>query len=104
MNAWEIWTWNEHPCVVVSNQRRVERKERIVVLKCQTLYAGDAPPNEHETLLDERDGLDRRTVCTCDLLFTAHKSEISEKRGSVCFERRRDISRKLIQGLAITGL
>lgn len=90
--------------MVVSNQRRVERKERIVVLKCQTLYAGDAPPNEHETLLDERDGLDRRTVCTCDLLFTAHKSEISEKRGSVCFERRRDISRKLIQGLAITGL
>jgi hypothetical protein len=104
LNAWEIWTWREHPCVIVSNQRRVERKERLVVLKCQTLYSGDAPPNDSESLLDEKDGLDRRTVCTCDLLFTAHKSEISQKRGMVCFERRRNISRKMIQGLAIAGL
>jgi hypothetical protein len=76
----------------------------VVILKCQTLYSGDQPPTEFETLLGEEDGLERPTVCTCDLLFTAYKSEINQKRGMVCYERRRDISRKIIQGLAIAGL
>ncbi|HEY3761977.1 MAG TPA: hypothetical protein VGN23_09540 [Verrucomicrobiae bacterium] len=90
--------------MIVSNDRRVDRKERVVVLKCQTLYAGDPPANESETVLDETDGLDRQTICTCDLLFTVRKSEISHKRGEVGFARRRDISRKIVQGLALAGL
>lgn len=104
MSPWEIWTWEEHPCVLLSNPRRCERKERIVVLSCQTLYAGDRPAHEFETLLDEADGLDRRTVCTCDLLFTARRQDLSQRRGLVSDERRRDISRKVIQGLALAGL
>lgn len=96
--------WESHPCVVVSNQRRVDAKQKLVVLKCQTLYAGDEPPMELEAVLDEADGMDRRTVCTCDLLFTARKSELSNKRGAVSFERRREISRKIIQGLAVAGM
>ena len=104
MKSWEIWTWEGHPCVLVSNQRRVERKQKLVVLKCQTLYSGDPPANEFETVLDHEDGLQRQTICTCDLLFTARKSEITQKRGLVSFDRRRDISRKMIQGLAIAGL
>jgi hypothetical protein len=104
LKAWEIWTWEGHPCVLVSNQRRIDRKQKVVVLKCQTLYPGDPPANEFEALLGPDDGLDHPTVCTCDLLFTAFKSEISQKRGAVCFERQRDISRKMIQGLAIAGL
>ena len=104
MNAWEIWSWQGHPCVLVSNQGRIDRKQKVVVLKCQTLYTGDPPANEFETVLDETDGLDRRTICTCDLLFTAAKAELSQKRGTVSFARRRDISRKMIQGLAIAGL
>ena len=104
MNAWEIWTWEGHPCVLVSNQRRTEQKQKVVVLKCQTLYSGDPPANEFETVLDQEDGLQRATVCTCDLLFTARKSELNQKRGTVSFQRRRDISRKMIQGLAIAGI
>jgi hypothetical protein len=104
LNAWEIWTWEGHPCVLVSNQPRIEQKQKLVVLKCQTLYSGDAPANEFETVLDQEDGLQRPTVCTCDLLFTARKSELNQKRGMVSFQRRRDISRKMIQGLAIAGL
>jgi hypothetical protein len=104
LKAWEIWTWEGHPCILLSNQRRIDRKQKVVALKCQTLYAGDPPANEFEALLDENDGLDRRTVCTCDLLFTLHKSELSQKRGLVSLERRRDISRKIIQGLALAGL
>jgi hypothetical protein len=104
LKAWEIWTWEGHPCVLVSNQRRIDRKQKLVVLKCKTLYSGDPPPNEFETRLDQEDGLQRPTVCTCDLLFTAHKSEINQKRGAVCYQRQRDISRKMIQGLAIAGM
>ena len=46
-----------------------------------TLYAGDLPANEFETVLDEEDGLQRPTICTSDLMFTARKTEISQKRG-----------------------
>lgn len=104
MKAWEIWTWEGHPIVLVSNQRRIERKQKLVVLKCQTLYSGDLPAGEFEALLGPEDGLQRPTICTCDLFFTAHKSEISQKRGAVSYERQRDISRKMVQGLAISGL
>lgn len=104
MKAWEIWTWEGHPVVLVSNQRRIERKQKVVLLKCQTLHSGDLPAGELETVLGADDGLERPTICTCDLFFTAHKSELSHKRGAVCYERQRDISRKMIQGLAIAGL
>ncbi len=104
MKPWEIWTWEGHPVVLVSNQRRLERKQKVVVLKCQTLYSGDLPPGDFEALLDQEDGLDRPTVCTCDLLFTAFKSELTQRRGQVTYDRQRDISRKMIQGLAIAGL
>ena len=90
--------------VLISNQRRIERKQKLVVLKCQTLYSNDPPAGEFEAVLNQEDGLERPTICTCDLFFTAHKSEISQKRGTVSYERRRDISRKMIQGLALAGL
>lgn len=102
MKAWEIWTWEEHPVVLVSNQRRIERKQKLVVLKCQSRYSGDLPAGE--ALLGPEDGLQRPTICTCDLFFTAHKSEINQKRGAVSYERQRDISQKMIQGLTISGL
>jgi hypothetical protein len=38
------------------------------------------------------------------LLFTVDKASLSKKRGQVTAERRRDIARKIIQGLAIAGL
>ncbi|MBK9140520.1 MAG: type II toxin-antitoxin system PemK/MazF family toxin [Verrucomicrobia bacterium] len=88
--------------MVVSNQRRIELKPQVVVLKCTTLRP-DTPyrPHELETILDEADGLDRRTRCTCDLLFTVDKSSLRQRRGEVSLERRRDIARKIQQGLAI---
>ena len=104
MKSWEIWTWEGHPVVLVSNQQRIERKQKLVMLKCQTLYSGDPPAGEFEAVLDREDGLERPTICTCDLFFTAHKSELGQKRGAVSYERQRDISRKMIQGLAIAGL
>jgi mRNA-degrading endonuclease toxin of MazEF toxin-antitoxin module len=108
MRAWEIWTgdiFGPHPCVIVSNQKRLDRKEHVVVLKCQTLRPGITyDPGELETVLDKGDGLELKTRCTCDLMFTVEKRALKQKRGEVQFERRRDISRKMIQGLALAGL
>lgn len=104
MKAWEIWSYEGHPVIIISNQQRVDAKSKVVILKGQSLYSGDAPPGPLEAVLDSEDGMDRRTIFTCDLLFTARKSELSQKRGEVIYQRRGEISRKLIQGLAIAGL
>ena len=50
------------------------------------------------------DGLNTMTRCECDLLYTVEKSALQNRRGTVSLERQRDISRKIIQGLALAGL
>ncbi len=108
MKAWEIYgadIFGEHPCVLVSSQKRIDRKAQVVVLKCTTLRPGTPfEPNELEAVLDNADGLELRTRVQCDLLFTVEKSSLTRKRGEVTFERRRDIAREIVQGLAIAGL
>jgi hypothetical protein len=61
-------------------------------------------PRENETVLDAEDGMNWKTLCRCDLLFTVDKASLSQKRGQVTPERRRDIAQKIIQGLAVAGL
>lgn len=109
MSPWEVWdyefAWGVHPAVIVSNPVRVERKPEVVVLACRTLRPGterDAEANE--VLLDEADGLDWRTLVRCDLLWTISKTKLARRRGEVTPARRREIARKIIQGLAIAGL
>ena len=60
--------------------------------------------DEITALLDEADGMDWKTLCRCDLLWTIDKRTLKRRRGEVQLERRRDIARKIIQGLAIAGL
>lgn len=78
---------------------------QVVVLKCTILRPGTPfSPNELEAVLDHEDGLELKTRVQCDLLFTVDKTKLSHKRGAVSFERRRDIARKIVQGLASAGL
>lgn len=78
MNPWEVWDsplFGGHPCVIVSNAKRVERKHKVVVLKCTTLRPGIAYlPDELHTTLDQEDGLATTTRCECDLFYTVEKS------------------------------
>jgi len=40
LKAWEIYTadiFGEHPCVLVSNQPRIDAKPEVVVLSCRTM-------------------------------------------------------------------
>jgi hypothetical protein len=108
LKPWEIWDsplFGGHPCVIISNAGRVERKLKVVVLKCTTLRPG-TPYSEDElrTTLDQEDGLDTATRCECDLFYTVEKAALKNRRGEVSFLRKREISKKMIQGLAIAGL
>jgi len=108
MKAWDIYTgdlYGPHPCVLVSCQARIDAKPQVVVLKCTSMKPGqERQARENETILDREDGMSWKTLCRCDLLFTVDKASLSQKRGQVGFERRRDIARKIIQGLAIAGM
>lgn len=108
MTAWDIYTgdlFGAHPCVLISCQARIDAKPQVVVLMCTTMRPGqERMPKDNETVLDQADGLDWKTLCRCDLPFTVEKSSLKNRRGQVTFERRKDIARKLIQGLAIAGL
>ena|SRR5438132_10263644 len=109
MNAWDIfdydWPWGKHPAVIVSNRVRVQLKKQVVVLSCRTLqHAPQSEPKPNETILNTEDGLNWPTICRCDLLWTVEKGALKNFRGEVCLERRRDIARKIIQGLAIAEL
>jgi len=108
LNAWEIYTaglFDEHPCVLVSNQSRIDAKPEVVVLSCRIMRpAQERKPRANEVLLDEADGLDLKTLCRCDLLFTLEKAKLGRRRGIVTPARRNKIARRIIQGLAIAGL
>jgi hypothetical protein len=109
VRAWEIWTgplFGPHPVLLISAQARIDRKPALVVLKGVTMRPGQ--PFKVDALqakLDQEDGLQTETRFDCDLLYTLEKKHITQKRGEVVsLARRRDISRKIIQGLAIAGL
>jgi mRNA-degrading endonuclease toxin of MazEF toxin-antitoxin module len=108
LKAWEIYTaglFDEHPCVLVSNQPRIDAKPEVVVLSCRPMRpANEREPRANEVLLDEADGLDLKTLCRCDLLFTLEKAKLGRRRGIVTPARRNEIARRIIQGLAIAGL
>ena len=108
MKAWEIYTadiFGEHPCVLISCQARINAKPEIVVLGCRTMRPTNIrEPRANEILLDDADGLELKTLCRCDLLFTVEKMKLGRRRGVVTPARRREIARRILQGLAIAGL
>lgn len=109
MKAWEIWTgpiFGPHPALLVSAQKRIDQKQFVVVLKGVTMR-GSHPfkVDALQATLDQEDGLDMETRFDCDLLYTLEKQELTQKRGEVrSLYRRQDISRKIIQGLALASL
>ena len=108
MNAWDIVTVkfpgaDSHPAVIISHPDRVDHKSLVNVLLCFT-QRGGRKPEEHEVLLDAADGLDWATIVKCDLIYLADKKDLSQKRGSVSAERRRQIAARVIQSTALGGI
>ena len=109
MKAWDVFdypfAWGTHPAIIISNDRRVANKPDVVILACRTMrHDTYREPDGLEVLLVKEDGMDWKTLCKCDLLFTVPKAVLKNRRGSVTVPRRREIASKLIQGLAIAGL
>ncbi len=108
MKAWEIWTYafpgaGEHPAVIFSHPLRVERKQVVEVLLCATLR-GEARAAPHEVLLNSADGLDWKTLCRCDLVYSVPREHWRGRRGLVSLERRREIIRCIIWSHGWSGL
>lgn len=103
MSPWEIWTYDfpeegTHPCVLFTSRHRLAYPEitHVNVLLCRTLRgAANRPLKPQEVLLDRADGFDWETICRVDVIHLVKKSEIRERRGIVCFERRRLISERI---------
>lgn len=88
--------WNEpHPCVIISNPVRADRRDPVEVLMCSTRRAG-RPAEEAEFILDEADGLDWPTLCKCDLIYAMPRSELKNQKGTVSLARRSALVRKII--------
>lgn len=108
MKPWEVWDWKfpeagEHPAVLLGTAERVSLKPRVCVLLCSTQRA-TRKPELHEVILDVADGLDSATLCKCDVVYAAPKSELIKHRGSVTPERRRSIAERVIRALGLAGL
>jgi len=108
MKAWEIWTYafpgaGEHPAVIISHTQRVERKQVVEVLLGATLR-GEAEPAPQDVVLNSADGLDWKTLCRCDLIYSVPHEDLRTRRGLVSLERRREIIRRIIWSHGWSGL
>lgn len=99
MNAWDIWEadlgWGIHPVVIVSHPARAVHKEFVEILDCSSQRA-NRPPRDHEVMLDSSDGLEWETLCKCDCIYAVPRNELTQLRGVVSAERRRQIVRTII--------
>jgi len=105
MAPWEIWTYDfpvegTHPCVIFTNRARLTNPafDRINVLLCRTLRG----PLQRELrlveiILDQADGLEWETLCRLDAFHFVLKSQLRQRRGVVCVERRRLISQAMLK-------
>jgi len=93
---WQPPNWPEaHPCVIVSHPDRAARKKAVEVVMCSTRRAA-RKPEAHEIILDEADGLDRPTICKCDLIYAVPPDELKPRKGIVSDARQGHLVRTMI--------
>lgn len=106
MKQWEVWQWDfphgSHPAVIISPEARCQNSqiETVNVLGCSS-HRAQRKPEAHEILLDVEDGLDWQTLCRCDVLFLARKTELKRHRGALTSERQRQLGQTLIRLFAL---
>ena len=107
MRPWDVCDFRfphgSHPCVILSSEEVLAHRNEAIVLACRSLRE-PRPPKRYEVILDEEDGLDWKTWCRCDFLYTVSKEQIGQKRGSISFVRRREIAVRVLKCLAFAGL
>jgi hypothetical protein len=104
MKQWEIFDFpypsagQPHAFVIISNAEVCTRERFPAVngLICTTMQ-GNRSPLDFEVVIDEADGMDRRTAVACVVVFQLAKSDALRKtaRGIVTIPRRRAIVKVL---------
>ncbi len=97
---WDIVTatvWDEDHPVVVLTPSGLCRQPFLNVLGCSTLYSARVADPRHEIILDQADGLERRTLCKLSLIQVVEASQLRRRRGRICPERQRQIGAQLIR-------
>jgi mRNA-degrading endonuclease toxin of MazEF toxin-antitoxin module len=93
---WKPPAWKEaHPAVVVSHPDRADRRPQVEVILCTTQRA-QRRAEAHEIILDEADGLDWPTLCKCDAIYAALRSDLKQRKGYVTEARQAPLVRTMI--------
>lgn len=100
VTQWDIFTakvWDKDHPVVVLTPGGLCRQAFLNVLGCSTLYAARQADPRHEMILDEADGLERRTLCKLSPIQIVEASDLHQRRGRLCKERQRQMGAQLIR-------
>ena len=99
MKQWEVWSvdpsYGVHPCVILSRPGRAERGETLEVLMVRSQR--QAWPGPHEVVIDQADEMDAPSLVDCELIRNVPARAVSNRRGLVTVERRRQIVSTLIK-------
>ena len=100
MNPFEIWRAKPegfaraHYFVIISGQERCAsaQVQQYNGLACFTLRG---QPGKLDVVLNGADGLDCPTACQCDFFYVLPKTSMIDMKGSVSFERQRQIKERI---------
>ncbi|MEY2427264.1 MAG: PemK-like, MazF-like toxin of type toxin-antitoxin system [Verrucomicrobiota bacterium] len=101
MNQFDIFSWQPpdypepHPSIVISHPDRASNKPWVELIVGSTKRA-TRQAHPYEIILDQADGLDWPTLCRCDMIWAAHRSDLKQRRGQVTDERQAQLVRTII--------
>ena len=93
---------DEHPAVVLSREEwcRDERRRVLNVMYCTNARPG-LSASQCDVVLNGADGLERKTLVSCEHVHTVPRTAITATVGRVGVERRRQIGRTLVQAFRL---
>ena len=85
-----------HPGIILSGENTLEDpKQHSFNVLVGTKKPPAATTGAHQVLLNGADGLERLTQVDCSLVYIARRTSVIGLAGTVSFERRREIQRKV---------
>lgn len=94
---------DEHPAVVLSREEWCQDEHRRVlnVMYCTNARSGTGTA-PCEVVLNGADGLERKTLVSCEHIYTVPKASLVAVIGRVGIERRRQIGRTVVQAFRLS--
>ena len=85
-----------HPAVVLSGENTLDdsRQQRFNIV-VGTKKPPAAANTDHQVVLNGADGLEHLTQIDCSLVYMVRKASVLRAAGSVSWERRKEIQRKV---------